>query len=430
MNLRPWLLLLVGIAAIVPIQAQPTYSKEVSRIFQGKCQQCHRPNDIAPFALMSYEDASTWAEDIGRVVEAKIMPPWKPVPGHGEFRDNFGISPDERKTILDWVAAGAPEGEAADLPEPSPITGEWQLGDPDLVVQMPEPFEVPRRKDVYRCFVLPTGIDQDKFVSAVQILPGNRQVVHHVLLFLDSTGAAEKLDAKDEGPGYECFGGVGVDADGSLGLGGIDVFSGLGAWVPGSRVPVLPDGVGIGLPRKARIVMQIHYFPNGRPGPDQTRIGLYFSRQPVQRRLRYLPIVNTTFKLQPGESARKVEASLTLPPFLDAKAYQIIPHMHLLGKTIKVQIVDRAVTRDMIQIDDWDFNWQNLYSYQEPVAVKSGSTVKLTCTFDNSEANPKNPSNPLKVVGWGEGTEDEMCLAFIGATFDLENLLPASFLKR
>ena len=429
MNIRVGFFVLCAVAAVAPVNAQPTYSKEVSRIIQAKCQQCHRPDDIAPFALLKYEDASAWAEDIGRVVENKIMPPWKPVAGHGEFKDNFGLSADERKTILDWVAAGAPEGEKSDLPEPLATTGPWQIGEPDMVVTMPEAYDVPRRKDVYRCFVLPTGIDADKYVSAVQILPGNRQIVHHVLLFLDSSGQAEKLDAKDEGPGYECFGGVGIDTNGTFGFGGGVSLSGLGAWVPGSRVPVLPDGVGILVPKTARIIMQVHYFPNGRPGPDQTKVGLYFAKKAVKSQLLYVPVVNTTFKLQPGDQMRSVEASLTLPPLVDAKAYQIIPHMHLLGKTIKVQVTDKNTTRDMIQIDDWDFNWQNLYSFAEPMTIKSGSTVKLTCTYDNSEQNPRNPSNPLRVVGWGEGTEDEMCLAFIGATIELFGSVSLSMLQ-
>ena len=427
--MRSSILFLTAVCVALPVSAQPTYSKEVSRLFQEKCQQCHRPNDIAPFALMNYEDASTWADDIKRVITDRIMPPWKPVAGHGEFANNFGLSEDERKTILDWIEAGALEGDKADLPEAASPSGEWQHGDPDLVVQMPEAYDVPRRKDVYRCFVLPTGIDQDRFVSAVQILPGNRQIVHHVLLFLDATGQAEKLDAKDEEPGYDCFGGVGIDATGSIGVGGFDLISGLGAWVPGSRVPVLPDGVGIFFPKAAKIVMQVHYFPNGRPGPDQTRIGLYFSQKPVAKRLRYVPVVNTTFKIQPGDMSREVQANLTIPPLLDAKAIQIVPHMHLLGRQIKVEVRDKSGTRDMIYIDDWDFNWQNIYSFAEPVPLKSGSTVRLTCTYDNSESNLKNPSNPLKVVGWGEGTEDEMCLAFVGATFDLENLQPATSSK-
>ena len=406
--------------------SQPTYTREVSRIIQAKCQRCHRPNDVAPFALMSYADASTWVEDIKRVIVERRMPPWKPVPGHGDFRDNFGLTEDERITIVQWADAGAPEGDPNDLPEPLPDTGEWHLGEPDHIVQMPEPYLVPRRKDTYRCFVIPSGLEEDKFVSAVQIVPGNRQVVHHVILFLDTTGQAEKLDEKDPDAGYECFGGPGIDV-GSGGLTAIlDLTAGLGGWVPGSRAQHLPAGVGLFLPQRAKIVMQVHYYPAGRPGPDQTKVGLYYSKTPVERRMRYLPVVNTTFAIPPGAPDHEVRAAFPVPPLLDAHLIQIVPHMHLLGRKIEVEAERRGQTTSLVKIDDWDFNWQGVYTYVEPVPLPALTTVRLTCRFDNSSENPRNPSNPLTTVRWGEGTEDEMCLVFLGVTFDRENLLPFS----
>lgn len=405
--------------------AQPTYSKEVSRLIQSKCQGCHRPNDIAPFALMSYDDAVTWADDMKRVLTDKIMPPWKPVPGHGEFRDSYGLSDDERQTMLDWIAAGTPQGDPADMPDVTPVTGDWQLGDPDLVLQMQQSFDVPRQKDIYRCFVIPTGLDADKYVSAVQVLPGNRQIVHHVILFLDTSGSAEKLDGRDGNPGYSCFGGPGFDIGGDVSnlASLLDLGIGLGAWVPGMRVRPLPDGIGLFLPKKAKIVMQVHYYPAGKPGPDQTKVGLYFSQKPVDQRLRYIPIVNTTFKIQPGDANKVVTASFPIPFLLDAHAIQIAPHMHLLGRQIKIELQEKNKDpQDLIYINDWDFNWQGFYNFATPVALPSGSTLKLTCNFDNTADNPKNPSDPLKVVGWGESTEDEMCLGFLGVTFDREHL--------
>jgi hypothetical protein len=407
------------IFAAFPAQAQVTFSKEISRILQGKCQRCHRPDDIAPFALQNYQDAATWAADIKRVVADRIMPPWKPVPEHGDFRDNYGLSEEERQMILDWIEAGTPEGDPAELPEQPPETGEWQLGEPDAVLQMAEPYTPPRQKDVYRCFVLPGNFDENKFVQAVQVVPGNRQVVHHVLLFLDTTGEAERLDAQEEGPGYTCFGGPRV----MLTIGGA-----LSGWVPGLRAQRLPDGIAVQVPARTRVVMQVHYFPGPRPGPDQTRIGLYYSRVPVERRLVYIPIVNLTFRIPPGAADHEVNASFMIPPLLDAKAILIAPHMHLLGRKIRVDLEVRNENKPMIRIDDWDFNWQGFYTYVEPVKLPAFSTVNLTCRFDNSENNPRNPNNPLRTITWGEGTEDEMCLAFLGVTFDYENLLP--FQKR
>jgi hypothetical protein len=398
----------------------PTYSADVAPIMQNKCQRCHRPGDIAPFSMTNYEDTVIWAEDIARVVSGRIMPPWKPVAGHGEFRDNFGLTELERDTILNWVKSGAPQGDPAQAPAPLAPTGEWELGEPDHVVTMTEPFHVARGKDIHRCFVLPPGIDADKFLDAVQVVPGNRAVVHHVILYVDASGQAEKLDAAEEGPGYTCLGGPGFE------ITSLDAQSMLGGWVPGARTMRFPEGVGLFLPRDAKIVMQVHYYPGGRPGSDQTKVGLYYSKQPVAQRIRYVPVVNQTFKIPAGDSAHEVRAQLDVPFFLSGRAWQIIPHMHLLGRKIKVDLhkPDRS-EEPMVRIDDWDFNWQNFYMYEKPVKIPSRSSIRLTCSFDNSADNPKNPSNPLKVVGWGEGTEDEMCLAFLGVTFDQENLLDA-----
>lgn len=397
--------------------AQPTWSREVSRIMQAKCERCHRPGDIAPFSLRTYENASSRAHEIEHAVESRHMPPWKPVQGHGSFRDNFGLTDDERVTILQWIRAGAPEGDPLETPEPLPDPGEWELGDPDHIVRMPEPFFLPRGRESYRCFVIDTGLTEDKMLEAVQVKPGDRQMVHHAIVFVDSTGQAEKLDAADREPGYECFGGPGIDLSP---LAVLDMVSALGGWVPGSRVQRMPEGVGLGLSKNARIVLQLHYNTRNKGGEDQTSIGLYFSRHPVERALRYIPVANTTFRIPPGDRAHVVRASMPVPFFFDAKLYQIVPHMHLLGRDIKVEVERRGGTESLIWIDDWDFHWQNFYYYTEPVPLQAGSTVRLTCTYDNSRENPRNPNDPLKEVRWGEGTSDEMCLAFLGLTFDRE----------
>jgi hypothetical protein len=425
--MRPLALIFLLCTAAIGLSAQPTFSTDVAPIMQAKCQGCHRPGDIAPFPLMTYDDASTWADDIQRVVSQKIMPPWKPVPGHGDFRGDYGLTDAERQTILDWVAAGIPQGDPANMPAPLPETGPWQLGDPDLVLQMAQVFTVPRKQDTYRCFVIPSGLTEDKWVTGVQVLPGNKQIVHHVILYVDQTGASDKLDGQDGNPGYDCYGGPGFDlfSGGNL-VAALNLTASLGGWVPGSRVQPLPDGVGMLLTKDSRIVMQVHYFPNGRPGPDQTQIGLYFAKTPIQQRMRYFPLVNTTFQIPPGDADYQVTNSFTVPFFLDAHAVQIVPHMHLLGRKIRVTATQGDQSSDMVYIDDWDFNWQGFYTYKTAVALPAGTTVKLTCEFDNTADNAKNPNDPLKVVTWGEGTQDEMCLAFMGLTFDREQLTMTS----
>src|SRR5712692_9266918 len=260
----------------VALAQGPTYAKEVSRIVQAKCQICHRDGDVAPFSLNAYDDAANWSEDITRVVTAGTMPPWKPVAGYGEFRDSFALTADEKKTLLDWIANGMDPGDPADLPDPVVNTGAWPLGDPDVVLTMPQAFTPPRSKDLYRCFVLPeTGFDQTTYLSAIDVRPGNRQIVHHSLIYADTTGTAVQMDGQDGNPGYTCFGGPGIPVDTTNLLGALDNLSGLGGWAPGQRTHFLPDGIGIMIPAKARIVVQIHYNPFGRTGPDQTQIGLY-----------------------------------------------------------------------------------------------------------------------------------------------------------
>jgi len=414
-----WAILAVILLAPSAI-ADVTYTKEISRLFQAKCQGCHRAGDIAPFALDSYDAAKTWGDDIQRVVREKIMPPWKPVDARGKFKNDFSLTDEERETILAWYRAEAPEGEAADLPEALPEIGEWQLGEPDAVIRMPELYNVPRRKDIYRCFVAPTGFDEDVWLKSVQVVPGNRQVVHHVILYLDESGRSAELDAKDEEPGYECFGGPG---DGIP----VTATTMLGGWVPGSRVGLLPDGVGILVPKGARVIVQMHYYPAGKQHSDQTKVGLYLAKstEMLSKRMVFLPLVNIAFRIPSGANNHEVTASVPVLPGLQAQVYMVVPHMHLLGKKIQVTRTKlfSSSSETLVKIDDWDFNWQGFYAFEEPVKLNIFDTVKLSCRFDNSAENPRNPSNPLKDVRWGEGTEDEMCLSFLGLAFDNPSIL-------
>lgn len=408
------------LAANLAAYAQ-TYSKEVSRIFRDRCETCHREGDIAPFALKDYETAVAWSLDIRRVLNRGTMPPWKPVAGHGEFKDNRSITDEDKKTILDWIDQGTPEGDPADLPPPMESQADWQLGYPDKVMTMLETYTPKIGKDDYRCFVLPTDFGEDKYLAAMDFRPGDRQLVHHIILYLDTEGESVKLDEKDPEPGYECFGGPGttfnVSSLTSLLSAGRTM---VGGWAPGQRAQQLPEGVGVEIPKGARIIMQVHYFPVAGTGPDQTSVGFYFTKEKPQRRLYHIPLVNTSFKIPPGAAEHQVTA--TLPAFLDVNVISIYPHMHLLGKDIKVEYTKAGKKIPMIYIDKWDFNWQGYYNYVEPIKVNAAllDNMRLTCTFDNSENNPRNPNNPLVPVGWGEGTQDEMCLAFLAVTIDME----------
>lgn len=405
--------------------AEVTYTRDVAPIMQAKCQQCHRPQDVAPFALMSYDDAVTWARDIKASLVAKTMPPWKPVPGFGEFQGSSALSDDEKNTLLAWIDSGMTQGDPADMPPPVPVSDSpWQLGDPDMVLTAPEFTPPPDVSDTYRCFVLPTGLTDNRFIAAAQALPGNPQIVHHVLFFLDETGDSIKLDGQDGQPGYTCFGGPNLSS-----VAGGDILQGtlVGGWAPGARTRRLPDGIGVPIPKNATIIMQVHYHPGGRGGSDQTQLGAWFADSAtIQHRLLNVPIANMKFQIPANESNYTVVAKLQTP--LSGKIITVAPHMHNLGRQITVEVLDlNGTVRPLIKIDDWDFNWQGFYTPMNPVNLPFGSTVRVTSVFDNSTNNLKNPNDPIVPVGWGERTIDEMCLAFVGVIFDNEAPLQLPF---
>jgi mono/diheme cytochrome c family protein len=414
-------LFLVALACANTVSAQVTYSKEIARIFQAKCQQCHRDGDVAPVALKDYETAVEWSRDILNVVKNGSMPPWKPVAGFGDFADTRALTDDEKQTLLDWLSGDMPEGDPADLPTATVSDSEWPLGQPDIELRMAQAFTPEIGQDVYRCFVIPAGVTENTDMSAIDFIPGNRQIVHHIIVYQDTTGEAAKLDGADGQPGYTCFGGPGI------GLSfGTDVLSG---WAPGQRASFLPNGIGIQVKQGASFIMQVHYSPSRATGEDITRIGLYRATSKVQQHLYQVPIVNDTFTIPAGASNYEVKADFSIPLFFDAKAINIYPHMHLLGRQIKVDVTPPGKTvQPMIYEDNWDFRWQGYYNYTSAMPLKAGSTVHLTCTFDNSENNTVNPNNPLVPVSWGERTKDEMCIALVGVTFDNEALV-APFLS-
>jgi len=260
---------------------------------------------------------------------------------------------------------------------------------------------------------------QDVYLNATQALPGATQEVHHILVYMDDAQESLLYEGKDGKPGYDCFGSVGLQ---SLSAG-----SYLGSWVPGSRVQRLDAGLGFLLKANSRVVVQVHYHPSGRPSADQTALGLYLAPSgSVQHRMLAIPIVNTDFTIPAGESAYPVSATLTIPKLLgnlSGKIVQVGPHMHLLGRQISLDLVhaDKSVT-PLIAIDDWDFNWQSMYTLTDQLPFVSGDTVRVNSIFDNSEGNPKNPNKPLVPVSWGEGTTDEMVVGYVGVFLDQEAL--------
>jgi mono/diheme cytochrome c family protein/peroxiredoxin len=386
--------------------ARPTYAKDVAPILQKNCQECHRPGQVGPFSLETFDQARKRASDIVAVVENRSMPPWKAAPHVGvKFKDARSLSDDEIATLVAWSEADAPEGNPADLPSQPKFPDDWQLGTPDLVVDIGADFAVPAGgDDIYRCFVVPTHLDKDQYVAAVEYRPGNRSVVHHMLAYVDISGKARERDQAEPGPGYTCFGGPGEPIHG-----------GLGGWAPGNLPSFLPDGIGRSLPKQSDVIVQVHYHPRGKPETDRSKIGLYFSKKPVKQVMHWGFAINPGLELPPGQSNIEVKAAWEVP--VDVTAHAVTPHMHLLGRDMlmSVKFPDGHV-QDLIKIPDWDFNWQYTYHFEQPLDIPKGSVVYLVAHYDNSDSNPRNPHKPPVLVKWGEATTDEMCIGFIGLT--------------
>ncbi len=386
--------------------ASPTYCKDVASILQRNCQECHRPGQVGPFALETYDQARKRAADIVAVVENRSMPPWKAAPHFGlKFKDARSLSDNEIATLVAWSKADAPEGNPADLPSPPQFRDDWQLGTPDLVIDIGADFGVPASgDDIYRCFVVPTHLDKDQYVAAVEYRPGNRSVVHHMLAYVDISGKARERDQAEPGPGYTCFGGPGDPIHG-----------GLGGWAPGNLPNFLPDGIGRSLPKQSDVIVQVHYHPRGKPETDRSKIGLYFSKKPVKQVMHWGVVINPGLELPPGQSNIEVKAAWEVP--VDVTAHAVTPHMHLLGRDMlmSVKFPDGRV-QDLIKVPDWDFNWQYTYQFEKPLDIPKGSVVYLVSHFDNSDSNPRNPHKPPVLVKWGEATTDEMCIGFLGLT--------------
>ena len=399
-------------ATYVAASETPTYSEHVAPIVQQRCQTCHRPGEHAPFALLTYHDVYERRDDIRDAVRGRVMPPWKPVPGIGDFVGVRRLTTQEHDTLLRWLDAGAPEGDRTKLPPPATFPTGWSLGMPDHVVEMESAYTVKARAgDVYRCFVIPTSFAEDRWVTKAEFAPGDRKLVHHVLTYLDTSGAAETLDRRDAGPGYTCFGSPGFSAVG-----------GLGGWAPGAAPHRMPDGAGMLLPAGARVVVQMHY-NNGsaESRSDRTRVALHFARAPIDKRVYSIPVADLTLAIPAGARRHEVRAMRWITQ--DMQLIAISPHMHLLGREMKVTATyPDGTVKPLIHIDDWDFHWQGTYNYAQPVALPGGTRIDMTAVFDNSPESPRQPSRPPKTVRWGDGTTDEMALVFLRVIMDAERL--------
>lgn len=388
-----------------------TYAKDIAPILYQNCTTCHRAGEAAPLTLASYADAKKRAAQIAIVTNSRQMPPWK-ADSHGEFQDERRLTDAQIAQLKRWADSGAPEGNPQQTPPVPHFPAGWALGQPDLIVTPSEAYTVAAEgRDVYRCYVIPTHFAEDRYVSTLDVHPGNRAVVHHTIAYVDTSGAArQKEDATHDGsPGYPEFGGLGFLPAGML-----------GGWAPGSLPHPLPTDTGILLPKGADIVLEVHYHKDGKPETDRTQVALYFNKGQVARPVHLFPLVNTGLRLPPGDKDCVVKASL--PVVINTTLLTIFPHMHVLGRQMTVTATLPDGTQKMlVDVPDWDFNWQGFYAYKQPVHLPAGSRINLVAHYDNSADNPRNPSSPPKEVKWGEQTTDEMCLCYLGFTVDAEH---------
>lgn len=381
----------------------PTFTETVAPILFEHCTPCHRPGQGAPFHLLSYADARKRGPLLSEVVAGGEMPPWPPAPGWGHFQDERRLSPEQVAAIGRWVEAGMPEGPPEKLPPvPEAPAGGWRLGTPDLVVTLPEPFDVPADgPDITRMFVLPLDLPEDRWVTAVEIQPTDRSVVHHALYFLDRSGTSRRLDAEEPGPGFSR---MAFARSGSL-----------GGWAVGATPRHLPMGLANPLAKGSDLVLQLHFHPSGKATREQTQLGLYFAKEPPKQRLlgTQAPIVFGRFSelatrgIPPGVKDFTIQGRWEVP--FDIDVVLVGGHAHYLCTTMQAvaEKPDGSVEK-LFAIDRWDFNWQGRYNYDTPVRLPKGTVLRTTLTYDNSSDNPHNPARPPKLVRWGEGSTDEM----------------------
>lgn len=376
-----------------------TFSRDIAPIVFERCASCHRPGAAAPFSLLTYDDVRGRARQIVEVTRRGYMPPWKPVAGYGgPFLDERRLTDEEIQTIARWVEQGTPEGDPADLPQRRDWTEAWRLGPPNLVVTMAEPYRL--RADgpsVFRNFVIQIPITESKYVAGLEYGPGNPRVVHHANLRIDQTPASRELDQADPLPGYEGRLSPGAQYPDGYFLG----------WTPGQLPRLAPKGMAWRLEPGSDLVVQVHMQPSGRPEILQSSIGLYFTDDPPVRTPMMLRLGRHDIDIPAGASRYVTSDQYQLP--VDVDVHVVQPHAHYRAREVKgFAVLPDGTKRWLIYIDDWDFNWQDVYRYAEPIALPKGTIVAMEFTYDNSEGNPRNPDRPPRRVLLGENSKDEM----------------------
>jgi len=393
---------LIVAAFVLPLHGQEvTYTREIAHLLQERCVSCHREGGGAPFDLTDYASASRKSGTILSVIEKGFMPPWHAIGGDVAILDDRRLSAAEKTLFKQWVAAGRPEGDPQHLPAPRDYPKGWRLGEPDLVLTMTEAYSLPADgPDIYRNFVLPTGLKKGQYLKAVEFRPSSPEVVHHALFYVDTKGRAREVDAADPEPGF---------AEMPVGEG---TGRGIGAWVPGTTPRPLPEGLAHHLPAGSDIVIQTHFHLSGKPEREQSQIAFYFTDEPPERVFTsiQLPPMFGAFSgidLAPDSAETVITDTFELP--VAVRAFSANPHSHYRGKALSMTAhLPEGKSIVLLNIPAWDMNWQEEYRFVNEVPLPAGTRLEARVVWDNSAASAKNPVVPPVRVRWGLQSYDEM----------------------
>ena len=381
---------------------QVTYSKEIARIMQDHCVECHRPGQIGPFSLTNYRQVKGWGKMIKEVVLNDRMPPWDADPKVGHFANDPSLTAEEKEQLAAWVDGGMPRGNPADMPEQREFSTDWRIGEPDVVFEMPEAATIqPTGVVPYVYFRTPTNFTEDKWVQAMEARAGNPKVVHHILLFAQAPEAGRDRDD---------FQGIGAGF--------------LTGYAPGTVAHVMEPGEAVKIPAGADIVWQMHYTPTGKLETDKSQFAIKFADAPPAREMLTGTAQNFSLKIPPHAKDVVVPAEKEFPK--DALLYSMTPHMHYRGSEYQYILEYPDGEKELLlNIPTYDFNWQLSYELAEPKLIPAGSTLHCIGTFDNSADNPYNP-DPDSEVTWGDQTWEEMQIGWFTFTWDVDAELPQS----
>ena len=391
-------------ASACGLVAAPTFHKDVLPILQSRCQSCHRPGEVAPMPFMTYQQVRPWAAAIQQAVALQKMPPWGAAATHGKFANDPSLTKAEKETLAAWVAAKTPEGDPKDAPKPVAFVDGWNMRTPELVLEMPGEFAVPATGTIqYTYFVMPTKFTEDRWVQSAEVRPGNRAVVHHVIVYVREPGNPYLRDAVPGVPYVPKGGGAG-SAEYLVG------------YTPGKPAMILEPGKAKLIKAGSDLIFQMHYTTNGTPGVDRTKVGFNFAKTPPKERVMTVAAANGGFAIPAGVDNYPVNAKLEFTG--PAHLVTMWPHMHVRGKSMRFDLVEKSGQRQtLLDVPKYDFNWQLRYVPEESLRVDAGSVVECFATFDNSPNNKFNP-DPTKVVRWGDQSWEEMMIGFMEISFD------------